>query len=104
MFIKDMLKEELRNSLQIERDYRKAVRKIPKGALVEKIIKGHSYYYLAFRENGKVKFLYKGKLDKSEIEAFRKNKECRARYQGLLADARKQIRFIRKVLRAKESV
>ena len=45
MAIKELLKEELANSLRMERDYRRALAKLPRGCLVKKIIRGRAYYY-----------------------------------------------------------
>ncbi|MFC1497950.1 hypothetical protein ACFLS1_05695 [Verrucomicrobiota bacterium] len=104
MFIKNMLKEELQNSLQIRKDYERALKKIPKGALVKKIIGKHPYYYLAFRQGGKVRFDYIGKLDNDEIRKHNEAREYRARYRKKLSEVNKQINFIRKVLRGNISV
>jgi len=51
--IKDVLKEELANSIAMKRDYERELAKLPKGSLVKKNIKGHEYYYLLVRERGK---------------------------------------------------
>ena len=53
--IKSILEEELANSLAMKKDYEKALAKLPKGSLIKKNAKGHDYYYLVVRENGKVK-------------------------------------------------
>ena len=45
MAIKELLKEELANSLCMERDYRRALAKLPRGCLVKKIIHRMAYYY-----------------------------------------------------------
>jgi len=45
MAIKELLKEELANSLRMERDYRRALAKLPRGCLVKKIIHRMAYYY-----------------------------------------------------------
>ena len=68
--IKGVLEEEFENSLRQESAYIKALDAIPAGALVEKEIKGHKYYYLIFREKGKVKFIYKGKISREEIKRY----------------------------------
>ena len=102
MFIKELLKEELQNSLQIKKDYERALNKLPKGALVRKIIGGRPYYYLAFREKGKVRFLYKGILSDQDRRKYEEAKKVRARYRQQLAEVNKQIRYIQKVLRVKE--
>lgn len=100
--IKGVLEEELESSVRQEAAYVKALNAIPPGALVKKRIKGHSYYYLMRREEGKVKFIYKGKLSEEEIKKYEVAKKMRAKYRKLLSQVRKQISFLRKALRAKE--
>lgn len=102
--IKGVLSEELKNSLQMKKDYERELAKLPKGSLMEKEIKGNKYYYLLLRENGRVKFIYRGKVSKEEIEKYKKAKEYRAKYRKLLSQVKKQIRFLRSSLRGKESV
>lgn len=102
--IKGVLKEELANSLAMERSYERELAKLPKGSLVKKTIKGHVYYYLQVRENGKVRFLYRGKLSEREIEQYKQAKQYRAQYRRLLSEVRKQIRFLRTTLRGNKSV
>lgn len=100
--IKGVLEEELENSLRQEKAYMKEIEAIPPGVLIKKQIKGHSYYYLMFREGKKVKFLYKGKASKEEIQKYNEAKKMRGKYRNLLAQVRKQISFLRKAMRAKE--
>lgn len=100
--IKGVLEEELENSIRQEAAYIKALNAIPPGVLIKKQIKGHSYYYLMLREEGKVKFIYKGKASKEEIKKYEEAKRMRAKYRKLLSQVKKQISFLRKALRAKE--
>lgn len=102
--IKGVLKEELANSLRMQRGYERELKKLPKGSLVKKRIKGREYYYLLLREQGKVKFVYKGKVSEQEIKKYRQAKEFRARYRNLLSRVKKQVRFLRGSLRGKESI
>lgn len=105
MAIKELLKEELANSLRMERDYRRALAKLPRGCVVKKIIRGRAYYYLAYREKSRVRFLYKGcKMGERDLVKYRDAKRFRAQYRKLLSDVRKQIVFLRKALRAKQAV
>ncbi|MDO9542814.1 MAG: hypothetical protein Q7J98_10895 [Kiritimatiellia bacterium] len=53
MAIQELLKEELGNSLRMERDYRHTMDKLPRGSLVKKIIRRRAYYYLAYREKSR---------------------------------------------------
>lgn len=102
--IKSVLKEELSNSLRMVKGYERELSKLPTGSLIKKHIKGHEYYYLVFRKNGKVMFDYKGKLTKEEIDQYKSIKQRRAQYRKLLSQVNKQIKFLRKSLRGKESV
>ncbi len=102
--IKGVLREELENSIRMKGDYEKELVKLPKGSLVKKKIKGHEYFYLVFRENGKVKFIYKGKVSDKEIKKYKEAKEYRAKYRKLLSQVKKQIKFLRSAVRGKESI
>jgi len=102
--IKGVLKEELLNSLRMEKGYERELAKLPKGSLVKKWIKGHYYYYLIVREKMKVKFIYKGKISQADVEKYKGFKENRARYRKLLSQVKNQIHFLKKSLRGKESV
>jgi hypothetical protein len=95
--IKGVLREELTNSLQMQKSYERELSKLPRGSLVKKKIKGRHYYYLVLREGPKVKFIYKGKLAEPEIQKYKKAKE-------LSSELKKQIRFLRSALRGKEPV
>lgn len=102
--IKSLLKEELANSLAMKNNYERELAKLPKGSLVRKKVKGHEYYYLVFREKGEVKQVYKGRPDKNEIKKYQYAREYRAKYRKLISELNKQIKFLRKTLRGKESV
>ena len=105
MAIKELMREELANSRRMVRDYRRALARLPRGSLVKKMIRGRAYYYIARREKGRVQFRYVGrKMDPEEIARYRDAKKYRAQYRGLLAQARRQIKFLRKALRAKQAV
>ena len=105
MIIKGVLREELRNSRRMLGRYEKALAKLPRGSLVKRKIKGHEYYYLIFRENGKVRSVYQGKsVPERDILKYRKAKERRAEYRKSLSQLKKQIRFLERALRGKEDV
>ena len=102
--IKGILKEELNNSLRMRKDYQRELAKLPKGSLVKKKIRGREYYYLVLREKGKVKFIYKGKLNADEIKGYKQAKEYRAKYRKLISELNKQIKFLKGALRGKKPV
>ena len=105
MAIMELLQEELGNSLRMAKDYERASAKLPYGSLVKKAIGGRIYYYLAHREKDRVKFKYLGRhVEEKELAKYAEAKQLRAKYRRLLADVRKQVRFLRKALRAKQAV
>jgi hypothetical protein len=99
--LKGVLAEELENSLQMRKRYTEAIQKLPRGSLVEKKIGGRSYYYLAFRENKKVRFVYKGRLSEGEVKRYKEAQKMRANYRKLCREVNQQIVFLKKVLRGK---
>jgi hypothetical protein len=102
--IKSVLKEELANSLAMQKSYERELAKLPRGSLVRKTIKGHEYYYLQVRENRKTRFIYKGRLSDKQIETYEQARKLRARYRKLLSQVKKQVKYLRTVLRGKEPV
>ena len=102
--IKGVLKEELDNSLRMQKNYERELSKLPKGSLIKKRIKGHDYYYLVLRQHGKVKFIYKGSIPDDSFQKYRQAKEYRAKYRKLLSEVKKQVKFLRSTLRGKKSV
>jgi hypothetical protein len=102
--IKGVLKEELQNSLEMKRDYKRELEKLPKGVLIKKIIRGHEYYYLIRREGGKVRFDYKGKPSSEEIKQYEEAKKLRKKYRQLLSQVNKQIKYLSGILRDRKSV
>ena len=105
MAIKGVLKEELENSIRMQEKYEEELAKLPVGSLIKKKIKGHEYYYIVMRENGKVKFVYKGKkVSEALVEEYARAKELRAKYRKLLSQLKKQIKFLRGALRGQESI
>ncbi len=101
--IKGVLKEELKNSLRMKRGYESAIKKLPKGSIVSKNIKGHRYYYLVSKKNGKMIYKYKGKMAPEEVKKYEDAKKQRTKYTKLLNQVKKQIKFIERSLRGKES-
>ena len=105
MAIRELLQEELANSLRMERDYKRAAAALPRGCLVRKSVAGRAYYYLASREEGRVRFRYLGrKVDEKDLAKYAEAKRLRAQYRRLQADVRGQVRFLRRALRAKQAV
>ena len=97
--IEAVLQEELQRLRAVEKSYQRAIKKLPKGSLQRKRIKGKEYPYLAFRRAGKVAYRYVGRLSKDALEALRRDLERRSRYERLYADARRNQRRLEKMIR-----
>jgi len=97
--IQQVLKEELGNSRRMVRRYNEQLRRLGKGSLVLKRIRGHQYYYLAMREGARVRFRYLGKLSAPQHQAWAVRHRQRGQYRRLLREARQQIRFLERSLR-----
>jgi hypothetical protein len=104
MVIKSVLREELQNSLRMKKGFERELAKLPRGSLVRRKLKGHFYWYLVFREKGKFKAVYKGKVEEKEIEKYRQAREYRAKYRRSVSQLKKQIRFLKSMLRGKEDI
>lgn len=104
MSIKSVLREELENSLRMKERYEEELAKLPRGSLARRIIKGNEYFYLVYRDVGKVKSEYKGKSSPEEIAAYAEAKLKRAQYRNHLSKVKKQIKFLRGALRGKEPI
>ncbi|MBI4242976.1 MAG: hypothetical protein HY606_02695, partial [Planctomycetes bacterium] len=78
--------------------YMEELQKLPKGALILKIIKGHRYYYLERRENDRINYKYLGKPSNKIISKYIKAKELRQKYAPLLKRVLDQIKFLRHAL------
>ena len=104
MSIKGVLREELANSLRMQERYEQELSKLPKGSLVKRRIRSHDYHYLVYREDGKVRSDYRGKLDPEEIARYRAARDQRAQYRKLLSKVKRQVSFLRGVLRGKEPI
>lgn len=96
--VRGVLVEELANSERLLRKYRQALQAIPKGSLVSKSIKGRIFYYLAYREGGKVRFEYQGKLSAERVAALKDAAARKKKYRALIADLKKQVVFLTRAL------
>lgn len=105
MAIREILEEELEYSLRMERVYSDQLAELPKGSLSKRVRNGKEYYYKVYREAGKVRLDYMGKDVSDEMTIlYADAKEKRAQLRHLRSQVRGQIRFIRRALRAKQSV
>jgi hypothetical protein len=105
MAIKSILREELANSQRMKRDYERVLAKLPRGSLVRRTIKGNSYYYLIYRQDGRFRSIYKGTaVPEATLLRYQRAKALRAKYRQNLSKVKRQIAFLRGAVRGKEPV
>jgi len=97
--IKAVLREELKNALMMKDEYEKALKKLPKGALVKRIIGGGVYYYIMQRKGRKILYKYVGKVTEEKVAHYGEIKRLRAKYRNLLSQLKIRIKYLRGVLR-----
>lgn len=94
-----VLQDELERNRRMQSRYRKEIDQLPKGALYLRKINQHQYYYLNYRENGKVIAKYLGKYEAVEVESLRKKISERKHYEDLLKKLNNEENMLTKALR-----
>jgi hypothetical protein len=97
-----ILKEELERLEKLSQKYKEMIEKLPKGSISIKKRRGHSYAYLAFREQGKVRFKYLGKASSEKVREFQKKIESRKKYESLLKKVKINKKEVKGAIRGKE--
>lgn len=97
--IKGILNEELERSQRLLAGYKKSLGNLPKGAPISKKVGDKIFWYLEYRDNGKIVFKYLGKLDPHEVEKLKKAKEERQKLQKMTKEMKKQVAFLQRALR-----
>ena len=77
--------------------YEKQLEALPKGSLREKERNGKTYYYLAYRSDGKVVSDYIGN-DESIIDSLREQLKRRKGVEALIKNIKKELALMNKVL------
>jgi len=96
LFVATTLKE-LKRMTALLNSYEKQLETLPKGSLREKRRNGRTYYYLAYRNNGKVVSDYIGN-DESVIDTLREQLKRRKGVEALIKNIKKELALMNKVL------
>lgn len=99
--ILDLLIIESQKNLLLQRELKYKIAMLPKGTVKERRVKDKKYYYLAYRENGKVVNKYIGN-DSPEAKRISKFIEERKIYESRLKELQKDWKIYNK-LRIEES-
>lgn len=94
MLIQRVVQEEATRNESMIRQYEDLIRELPHGSL---ICRKNEYYYLKYRENGKLHDKYIGK-DPEVIADIRSKLELRNHYAQMLAALKQEQKTIQKIL------
>lgn len=97
--LEGVLKEELARLMAAEKSYRRELRKLPKGSIQKKRIKGSLYIYLSFREGEKVVTRYLGRVSAEELKKIEQDVAFRRKYEQLLREVRNNQKRIARMVR-----
>jgi len=97
--IKNVLIEELERNQEMQKTYKGQIEALPKGKIILKKIKNREYYYLLYRDHGKVKTDYLGPEDKFNPDEIQKNIDKRRYFQETLNKLLLEEKEIRKAIR-----
>ena len=96
--IKHVLEEEFNRLLELAENYENKLDKLPRGSLSKKVRNNKIYLYRAFRQDGKIHFIYIGREDSEKgIKALSHRKE-RLKYQNLLKQVKSDIKELKRAL------
>ncbi len=99
--LRNILMEEYERKIKNRKLYRKKLDALPKGSLVEKKRNNHSYFYLAYREDGKVVTKY---IKAAELNDLRKSIGKRNNIKAQCKSLSKQIDDLEKILKVNKSI
>ncbi len=94
MLIISVVQNEAKRNESMIQQYEALIAELPRGSL---ICRKEEYYYLKYRENGKVMDEYIGK-DPEVVETLRKKLELRKHYSQMLSALKQEQKAIQKIL------
>ncbi len=98
--IKNIIQEEYNRLNSLIELYNEKIAEYPRGSLSVKKRGVHAYYYLAYRDHQKVKFLYLGKERSEKVKEYAKKIEQRHKYERMRSKSKTNLNQIKVLLRA----
>ena len=93
MIIDSVLRQEAKRNNQMIEEYEELMKGLPKGTLIVR----RNYYYLKYRENGKIQDVYIGK-DSEKVADIKDKLERRKHYEKMLTSLRQEQKIIHKMM------
>ena len=93
MLINSIIQNEAERNARMIEEYRTLLSELPKGSLICR----KNYFYLKYRENGKVQDRYIGKEGEA-VEKLRKDLSLRKHYSEMLETLEQEQKTIKRIL------
>ena len=100
--LEGVLKEEFSRLKEAEKSYRREIRKLPKGSLQKKKIKGLLYAYLAYRKGNVVLRHYLGRFSELEHKKLMEQIALRQKYEKMLQAVRQNQKRVRQMIHGRK--
>ena len=92
--LEEILLEEYDRSARMVHVLEAELASLPRGSIMKKNIKGHTYFYLQYREGNRVRSVY---VPKADVDALSEQLEKRAR---CIREKKEQVKVMRQIERA----
>lgn len=96
--ISEVLREELERNIAMQKSYQDEILSLPRGTMILKKISNRDYYYLLYRDQGKVTTSYLGAAKKVDVNAMQKQIARRRYFQDSLKKLKIEEKEIRKAI------
>ena len=97
--VKGVLQEELERSRSLKEKYEKKLGEYPPGYLLGRKVRGKVYYYLSYRENGRIRQKYLGPLSGDEVKEYEGRIKDKNALRRQLAEVKANIKYLGRLLR-----
>lgn len=94
-----VLQEEFLRLKELEKSYAREIKKLPRGSLQEKEIKGHSYVYHVSSSRSVIQSSYLGLPHEEGVKKMKEEIALRKKYESLLKETQNNIHRLEKMLR-----
>lgn len=100
--LKGVLLEEHQRLKKLGMQYKGRLKKLIRGSISQKARRGKLYGYLAYWENGRVKFKYLGKMSSKKVKKSEMQIKERKKYESLLKRVKRDLKEVGKAIHGRK--
>lgn len=93
--LENVLKEEYQRSLRVTAALEREVAELPKGSIRKRVISGHEYYYLQWRDGSHVRSKY---VKREDVDELRRQLDLRKSHLETLKEQEESRQLIERAL------